>query len=143
MIKINKELVQKINGFEQLKNYLNAVVDYEKEEQLNVLHCEIFVELQIMNNNFTDRDISQLIAVLTDEEANDFYLYDNEEIIEVLFPSIGKKNCIIQNAYYWIDSKSRIEWIINNVLCDNKYYEIINNINDNYLLSKEKLSNVF
>lgn len=107
------------------------------------LHNELFEEVQSLNEEFTYNDIANMITILTGEDAEEnFYLYDNEEIIEVLFPSIGKKNTIIQSAYYWIDERSRIEWIINNVLCDNKYYDIINNVNGRYILSREKLNNI-
>ena len=95
-----------------------------------------------MGKNFTNKDISSLINCLAGENGQDFYLYDECDIIETLFPAGSKKNSIIQSAYYWIDSKERIKWVINNILCDNKYYNIIDNINDNYILSSEKLTNI-
>lgn len=142
MIKISKELVKKINVMVELRDYISIVVDYKKEAELSDLLTELNKELNSLCNDFTNKDINCLISCLAGENEQDFYLYDSDLIIETLFPAGSKINSIIQNAYYWMDNKERIRWIINNVLCDNKYYNIIDNINDNYILSSEKLTNI-
>ena len=142
MIKISKELVKKINVMVELRDYLSIVVDYKKEAELSDLLIELNTKLYSLSNDFTNKDINCLINCLASENEQDFYLYDSDLIIETLFPAGSKKNSIIQSAYYWMDSKERIRWIVNNVLCDNKYYNIIDNVNNNYILSSKKLTNI-
>lgn len=143
MITIGKDLVKKCIEYKKLRDYLKVVTDLKQEEKLIQKQDKLYEEVQKLNNEFTQRDINEIISSLAFEEVEEnFYLYNQDNIIETLFPSIGKKNNYIQSAYYWIDEKCRIDWIFNNVLCDNKYYDVVENINYKYILSKEKLSNI-
>ena len=144
MIKIKSEVAAKIVKLKELNSYIAVVVDYKKEEEYSNLQEEVFKEVEkIFADNFeiyTNRDIAGIIDAI--EDINEYYLYSSDDIIETLFPANTKKDQLIKSAYYWIEEKSRIEWIINNVLevpSSKKYYGIVENINDNYILSTIEL----
>ncbi len=137
MLKINKELSTKIIELEVLRSHIALIADYKKEEEYFNLHESINNSIQAINSEFTPKDISKIVYII--DESIEYFLYSSDSIIEVLFPGGTKKNGLIQSAYNWIDEKNRINWIINNVLCDNKFYEVINNVNDNYIISTKEL----
>lgn len=153
MLKINKELSEKIIKLEKVHSYISVVVDYKKEEEFSNLQNEITsdVENTFANNfeNYTNNDIAALINAI--DQPIEYFLYSSDDIIETLFPAHNyysadvKKNHYIQSAYNWIEEKKRIDWIINNVLevpSSKKFYGNIENINDNYILSTMELNNL-
>lgn len=137
MITINKELSGKIVKLEEVRSYISVVVDYKKEEEYINLQNDITKELETISDNFTPKDIDAIINII--DEPQTYYLYNTDDIIETLFPLEVGKSVFVKSAYYWIEEKNRIEWIVNNVLCDNKYYNIIDNVNDNYIIATEQL----
>lgn len=144
MIKINTEVAAKIVKLKEINSYITLFVDYKKEEEYSNLQEEVFKEIEnIFSSNFetyTNRDITGIIDSIDD--IKEYYLYSRDDIIEVLFPSDIKYHKLLKSAYYWIEEKNRIEWIINNVLevpSSKKYYGNVENINDNYILSAIKL----
>lgn len=140
MLKINKELSQKIINLKKLKDYIALFIDYKKESEYSNLLQEVTNDIQLINGNFSPKDIDSIINIV--EAPQIYYLYDTDDIVETLFPEGSKKNNYIKSAYYWIDLKKRIEWIINCVLevpSNKKYYDKVDNVNNNYIISSIKL----
>lgn len=144
MIILEKALVEKIIGYHKLSDYLAVVVDYKGEEKLIDLRNEIEVELLRKSNDGAEFSVGQVIDCFgADDEAEDRYLYNQNEVIEELFPDFSKKNRIIQSAFHWIPFNEKLDWILLNVLCENKHYDKVEKINVDYLMTTEKLRDLY
>ena len=148
MITINKNIIELAKEVKKVHDYIMIIVDYDKEEKYSNLLNELNNELYKLDkeNNLSPNDKDAIIQVLQEsEDIQELYLYDSDEIIEVLFPDTIKKNSIIQSAYNWIESSKKIEWLIMNVFeapSSKEWYNVIDNINDDYIISTKKLSNI-
>ena len=111
---IKKDLAKRIIEVKELDSYISTVVDYNKEEEYSNKYDEVVKDLQNLNYEFINGDIKAILNIV--EEEKNYYIYDKDEIIEVLFPLDDKKNELIVSAYSWIGDTNKIEWIINNVL---------------------------
>lgn len=148
MITINKNIIELAKEVKKIHDYIMIIVDYDKEEKYSNLLNELSNELYKLDkeNDLSPNCKDAIIQVLQEsEDIQELYLYDSDEIIEVLFPDTIKKNLIIQSAYNWIESSKKIEWLIMNVFeapSSKEWYNVIDNINDNYIISTKKLSNI-
>lgn len=145
MITIKKETAEHILELYRLldKSSMvesNSTMYYILCNQIDILNDKIEKELESVIPTFALNHILHILKCKI-EEPKEYYLYDSEEIIEVLFPDVSNKNTIIQSAYNWIPCTDRLTWIVNNVLCANYYYDKIDVISNSYLISTEKLSN--
>ena len=143
MITLNKDLAKRIIEVKELDSYISTVVDYNKEEEYSNKYDSLIKDLQSLNYEFTNGDIKAILNIV-DEEKN-YYIYDKETIIEVLFPLDDKKNELIVSAYSWIGDTNKIEWIINNVLevpSSRYFYDKVDNLNDNYIISTVMMSSI-
>ena len=143
MIILKKDLVKRIIEVKELDSYISTVVDYNKEEEYSNKYDSLIKDLQSLNYEFTNGDIKAILNIV-DEEKN-YYIYDKETIIEVLFPLDDKKNELIVSAYSWIGDTNKIEWIINNVLevsSSRYFYDKVDNLNDNYIISTVMMSSI-
>ena len=113
MITINKNIIELAKEKSKIYSHIMVVVDYDKEGKYSNLLNELSNELYKLDkeNDLSPNDKDGIIQVMQEsEDIQEFYLYDSDEIIEVLFPDTIKKNSYIQSAYNWIESKNRIEW---------------------------------
>lgn len=143
MIILKKDLVKRIIEVKELDSYISTVVDYFKEEEYSNKYDSLIKDLQSLNYEFTNGDIKAILNIV-DEEKN-YYIYDKDTIIEVLFPLDDKKNELIVSAYSWIGDTNKIEWIINNVLevpSSRYFYDKVDNLNDNYIISTVMMSSI-
>ena len=143
MITLNKDLAKRIIEVKELDSYISTVVDYNKEEEYSNKYNEVVKDLQSLNNEFTNGDIKGILNIV--EEEKNYYIYDKDSIIEVLFPLDDKKNELIVSAYSWIGDTNKIEWIINNVLevsSSRYFYDKVDNLNDNYIISTVMMSSI-
>lgn len=138
MNRVTSELIKKIAEMKKVRDYIHLIVDYKKEEEYEKLFEEVYDAIKKINNDFSPNEIKQLIDIV-DMETNEYIIYDKDEIIELMFPPQTRANRIIQSAYNWIESTQKINWLVNNVFCDNKYYDSIFNLNDNFIVATEKL----
>lgn len=139
MHRINKELIDKILELKKIYRDIKVVVDYKKEEVYIDLKEEIVEAINDISNEFTPNDIKSIIDAIYKDNLEEYYIYDKDELIEVLFPDCLKRNIIIKSAYQWIESNQKIEWVLNNVLTNKDDYNCCNNINDNYIITTKKL----
>ena len=143
MIILKKDLVKRIIEVKELDSYISTVVDYNKEEEYSNKYDLLVKDLQSLNDEFTNGDIKSILNIV--EEEKNYYIYDKETIIEVLFPLDDKKNELIVSAYNWIGDTNKIEWIINNVLevpSSRYFYDKVDNLNDNYIISTVMMSSI-
>ena len=126
-----------------LKKDLAKRIIEVKEEEYSNKYDSLIKDLQSLNDKFTNGDIKAILNIV-DEEKN-YYIYDKDTIIEVLFPLDDKKNELIASAYSWIGDTNKIEWIINNVLevpSSRYFYDKVDNLNDNYIISTVMMSSI-
>ena len=143
MIILKKDLVKRIIEVKELDSYISTVVDYNKEEEYSNKYDSLIKDLQSLNYEFTNGDIKAILNIV--EEEKNYYIYDKDTIIEVLFPLDDKKNELIVSAYNWIGDTNKIEWIINNVLevpSSRYFYDKVDNLNDNYIISTVMMSSI-
>jgi hypothetical protein len=143
MIKIDSNIINLVKEVKEVHDHITIFIDYDKEEKYSDLKDKLSGELDKLNEDLSPNDKDGIIQVIQESEnVQRFYLYDRDEIIEILFPLGTGKDSIIKSAYNWIEPTSRIEWIMLNVLdvaSSKKYYGKVDNINDNWILSSIKL----
>lgn len=141
MIKISKELAEKIIGYHKLSDYLEVVVDYKGEDDLIKMRAEIEEDFKNLSTELGEHDKYRIInTFVADDEPGERFVYSQDEIIEELFPTGSKKNELIQSAYNWIPYNERIDWILCNVLCDKKHYDKVEKVTIDYLMTWEEIS---
>ena len=99
LITLKKDLAKRIIEVKELNSYISTVVDYSKEEEYSNKYDSLIKDIQSLNSEFTNGDIKAILNIV-DEEKN-YYIYDKETIMEILFPLDDKKNELIVSAYTW------------------------------------------
>lgn len=134
MIVISSELVNEINKMKEIEEYISIVVDYKKEEEYIDIREKVLKDIQNLNSEFTGNDIGDILKII-DKEADEYYLYESDEVVEAIFPQDENNNNYIHSAFQWINSDNKIAWLINCVLTEKEHYNAIDNVNDNYIIS--------
>lgn len=140
MIEITNGMVNKINKKHELYNEIRIFVDYEKEAEYSALQSEIYKNLQdLSNDEFSCGDIECLLNIV-DTESDEYYIYTADEALECVYPE--DDFIMLHNAFNWIDSKQQIAWLCNFVFSEKLYYNHVNNLNDNYIISSIPLDSL-
>ena len=126
---ITSELINRITQMNKMYKYISVVVDYDKEEEYSSMRNEIIEDLEKME--FTPKDIDSILNIVDEEEAEQYYIYEPEEIIEMMF----EDNQLLISAFYWIEGKQQVNWLCLNVFHTREYYNAVDNLNDNYIIS--------
>lgn len=134
MIVISSELVNRINKMKEMEEYISIVVDYKKEEEYIDIREKVLEDIKNLNSEFTGNDIGDILKII-DKEADEYYLYESDEVVEAMFPQDENNNNYIHSAFAWINSDNKIAWLLNCVLTEKEHYNAIDNVNDNYIIS--------
>lgn len=128
---ISNELVKKIIEVNDLEHYISIVVDYDKEDKYAEMSGEIYDELS--KEDFAPNDI-EAIRNIIDYEAEEYYIYTADEALECIFPE--EQNQMLWNAFSWIESHSKISWLCSFIFSEREYYDYVDNLNNNYIISR-------
>ena len=137
MIKIDKEIINNMVEVYKLENYLNIIVDYEKEDELTRKKRNLVTQF---SNFYIDTLIQVINEIDNINNIEQLYIYEPDEVMSIFFYNNSTfKNNIIINLFNWLENdQTKVRWIECNLFClasNRKLYDKIFNVNDNYFLT--------